>query len=283
MKMFCMIYCSFYIMYNLLKINKMKNNSKQTGEWSKLRHIIIECSSISRNSLLFSLHTCVLCSGAGLPGAVPSVSGEAAGRFCSAEEGSDSRFGETQSSQGGRQDAAHVRQGHAGRDGWGRLSVTDIYLLYVVVVYIERVQLETTHLRNWKWWRESYKNKYYSFPPFVDWSVVSSGRERRLPGVGSRRDKLPSASCPSGGGGAEGAEDGQSDLRHPTGDDAGNRRTGDTNKMTKQSDSRKHKQVNVRGRNEKQKYEMLKWVNKCTWAHPSKVYVWETLGTLYIK
>uniref|UniRef100_A0A671VAV2 Phosphotransferase n=1 Tax=Sparus aurata TaxID=8175 RepID=A0A671VAV2_SPAAU len=43
---------------------------------------------------------CVLCSGAGLPGAVPSVSGEAAGGFCSAEEGSGSRFGETQSSQG---------------------------------------------------------------------------------------------------------------------------------------------------------------------------------------
>lgn len=173
---------------------------------------------------------CVLCSGAGLPGAVPSVSGEAAGGFCSAEEGSGSRFGETQSSQGGRQDAAHVRQGHAGRDGWGRLSVTDIYLLY-----IKRVQLETTHLGTWKCWKESYKNKHDAgffllFSPFSLTDLLfSPRRERRLPGVGSRWNKLPSASCPSGGGGAEDAEDGQSDLRHPTGDDAGNRRTGDTN------------------------------------------------------
>jgi len=65
---------------------------------------------------------CVTCSrrsastGAGVPGAVPRVSGEAAGGFCTAEEGSGSRFGETHSPQGARQDAAHLRQGHARRD-----------------------------------------------------------------------------------------------------------------------------------------------------------------------
>lgn len=54
----------------------------------------------------------------------------------------------------------------------------------------------------------------------------SSDRERRLPGVGPRWNKLPGASCASGGGGAEGPEDGQSDLRHPARDDAGNWRAG---------------------------------------------------------
>lgn len=151
-------------------------------------------------------------------------------------------------------------------DGTGEAGYlfTDIFLLYVVVVYIKRRHI---------WGHESGEKKVIKtnmiqvffptlFTLFVDRSVVSPGRERRLPGVGSRWYKLPSASCPSGGGGAEDAEDGQSDLRHPTGDDAGNRRTGDTNKMNKQSDSRKQKQENIRGRNEKQKYEIFKWVNK---------------------
>lgn len=58
-----------------------------------------------------------LCAGAALPGAFPLVPGEAAGRFCSAEERSGQRFGETQPPEGAGQDAAHLRQGHAGRDG----------------------------------------------------------------------------------------------------------------------------------------------------------------------
>lgn len=57
------------------------------------------------------------------------------------------------------------------------------------------------------------------------WSVC--GREGRLPGVGSRRNKLPRSSRASDGGGEEGAEDGQSGLRHPTGDHAGTWRTGE--------------------------------------------------------
>lgn len=53
------------------------------------------------------------------------------------------------------------------------------------------------------------------------------GREGRLPGVGSRRNKLPRSSRARDGGGEEGAEDGQSGLRHPTGDDGGAWRTGE--------------------------------------------------------
>lgn len=53
-------------------------------------------------------------------------------------------------------------------------------------------------------------------------------RERRLLGVGSRRNQFPRASRPRGGGGAESAEDGQPDLRHPTGNDAGSRGGGET-------------------------------------------------------
>lgn len=57
-----------------------------------------------------------VCAGADVPGEFPSVSGEAAGSLRSAEEGSDPRFGETLAPQGGGEDAAHLRPGHAGRD-----------------------------------------------------------------------------------------------------------------------------------------------------------------------
>lgn len=57
---------------------------------------------------------------------------------------------------------------------------------------------------------------------------AAPGREGRLPGLGPGRDKFPSASRPGSGGGAEGSEDGQSDLRHPEGNDAGARRGGAT-------------------------------------------------------
>lgn len=70
------------------------------------------------------------------------------------------------------------------------------------------------------------------YPSSTDPSVPP-GRERRLPGVGSWWNKLPSASRPRGGGGAESAEDGQSDLRHPEGNDAGTWRTGDTDAAVK--------------------------------------------------
>lgn len=55
-------------------------------------------------------------SGAGLPRASLSVPGEAAGCFSSPEEGPAARFGQTHPSQGGRQDAADLREGHAGWD-----------------------------------------------------------------------------------------------------------------------------------------------------------------------
>lgn len=82
--------------------------------------LILFASFMSVVHLIHYTYMCCVClsAGAGLPGAFLSVSGEAAGGFCSTEEGSGSRFGETHSSEGGRQDAAHLRQGHTGRDGW---------------------------------------------------------------------------------------------------------------------------------------------------------------------
>lgn len=61
-----------------------------------------------------------LSAGSGLPGAFSSASGEAAGSFCSAQEGYDSRFGQTQSPEGACEDAAHLCQGHPRwiRYGW---------------------------------------------------------------------------------------------------------------------------------------------------------------------
>lgn len=66
------------------------------------------------------------------------------------------------------------------------------------------------------------------------------GREGRLPGAGSRRDELPGAACARDGGAAEGAEDGQSDLRHPERNDAGNRRTGESDAAFKQIHTHTH-------------------------------------------
>lgn len=59
-----------------------------------------------------------LCLGAAawLPGAVPPVSGKAAGGVSSAQEGYDSRSEETLPPQRARQDAAHLRPSHARRD-----------------------------------------------------------------------------------------------------------------------------------------------------------------------
>lgn len=68
---------------------------------------------MSEKSILYITMFASLSAGAGLPGSIPSVYGEAAGGFRSPEERSDSRVGETHSPQGGRQDAAHLRQGHS--------------------------------------------------------------------------------------------------------------------------------------------------------------------------
>lgn len=57
--------------------------------------------------------------------------------------------------------------------------------------------------------------------------LSTCGREGRLPGAGSWRNKLPCPSRASDGGGEEGAQDGQSGLCHPTGDDARTWRTGE--------------------------------------------------------
>lgn len=162
-------------------------------------------ATVVKAGISFTSYTCVcLCVSAvaGLPGAFSSVCGEAEGDFCSTQESSNSRFGETQSSEGGRQDAAHLRQSHARRDRWARF----LFL-----------------------WDRSERSSCLICCAYIDWSDVL--RERWLPGAGSRRDKFPSASRSCGGGGTDSAEDGQSDLRHPTGNDAGSWGTGDTTKI----------------------------------------------------
>ena len=57
--------------------------------------------------------TLLLSAGGKVPGAFLSLSGEAAGGFCSTEERPDPRSGEAHAPQGVCQDAAHLRQGHA--------------------------------------------------------------------------------------------------------------------------------------------------------------------------
>lgn len=57
-----------------------------------------------------------LAAGADVPEELHFVSGDVAAGFCSAEERSEPRSGETLPPQGARQDAAHLRQGDAGRD-----------------------------------------------------------------------------------------------------------------------------------------------------------------------
>lgn len=82
-------------------------------------HLVCTNAFMSVVHCMHYTYMCCVClsAGAGLPGAFLSVSGMAAGGFCSAEEGPASRFRETQSPEGGRQDAAHLCQGHTGRNG----------------------------------------------------------------------------------------------------------------------------------------------------------------------
>lgn len=54
--------------------------------------------------------------GADVPEAFHSASGDAAAGFCSPEERPEPRSRETHAPQGACEDAAHLRQGDAGRD-----------------------------------------------------------------------------------------------------------------------------------------------------------------------